>query len=271
MALALSLASCTAAPAGPPVQPPPVSTPLPTATLCPSIQRGLKFLNARYNPDIGLLNEAPKAAPDKYWLTNDNALAAYTFSQLDKLDMSAIVHASLQRYGYETNGLIEVVWGLPVSYPPDVARPVMVSKVGSAEIWQEFHDDGPRYEDWAQYANLGFLGALNAYHQGQIAESHAIFSNTLAQFDGTGLRDQVYEDQGLYETYKLALALYTGAIIRAPVANGDQLLAILQAMQAENGGFTTHYRDMHTPDGDENTETTSFAILAQKVYGCASH
>src|SRR5512146_2526020 len=70
------------------------------AAPCPSIQRGLAFLKDRYNPSLGLLNESPQTAPTTYWLTNDNALAAYAFSRLGQADLSATLHASMQRFGY---------------------------------------------------------------------------------------------------------------------------------------------------------------------------
>jgi len=121
-------------------------------------------------------------------------------------------------------------------------------------------------EDWREYANLGFLGALNEYNQGRTAEGASIFADTLAMFDGTGFKDKAFD--GRYETYKLALALYVGVTIGAPIQNGKQIAANLQAMQREDGGFTTHYRGIKTPEGDANTETTAWALLALQAYGC---
>jgi hypothetical protein len=63
---------------------------------------------------------------------------------------------------------------------------------------------------------------LNEFNQGHRDESVSIFSNTLEGFDGTGFRDKAFTD--LYETYKLALALYTGKKIDAQIPAGDQLL-----------------------------------------------
>ena len=240
--------------------------PTPTPAPCPAIQRGLAFLSARYNPALGLLNEAPQAAPNTYWLTNDNALAAYALSQLGQPELAANVQNTLQRYKYTSNGLIEVVWGASVSYPPYVARPQVIDTVGDSEIKQEFHDSGGRFEDWAEYANLGFLGALNESNQKHTDSARTIFASTLAQFDSTGFRDKAFS--GLYETYKLALGLYTAVKIGVPLPNGSQLLAALLAMQAANGGFSTHYVDLNTPQGDQNTETTALALLALQAYGC---
>ncbi len=243
---------------------------LPTPTPCPAIQPGLAFLEARFNPSLGLLNEAPQAAPNTYWLTNDNALAAYALTKLGQKERAVTIQSTLQRYGHTSNNLIEVVWGATVAFPPHVARPEMVDKVGEAEIWQEFHESGGTFNDWAEYANLGFLGALNEFNQGHKDAARSIFSTTLAQFDGTGFRDKAFDPAaGRYETYKLALALYSGVNIGAQIPNGSQLRQALLAMRAGSGGFYTHYRDWHTPEGDTNTETTTLALLALNAYGCS--
>ncbi len=243
---------------------------LPTPTPCPAIQPGLAFLAARFNPSLGLLNEAPQAAPNTYWLTNDNALAAFALAQLGQKERAVTIQSTLQRYGHTSNNLIDVIWGATVAFPPHVARPEMVDKVGEAEIWQEVHDSGGTFNDWAEYANLGFLGALNEFNQGHKDAARSIFSATLAQFDGTGFRDKAFDPgAGSYETYKLALALYSGVNIGAQIPNGSQLRQALLAMQSASGGFNTHYHDRNTPEGDSNTETTALALLALNAYGCS--
>ncbi len=242
----------------------------PTPAPCPAIQPGLAFLEARFNPVLGLLNEAPQDAPNIYWLTNDNALAAYALTKLGQKERAVAIQSTLQRYGHTANNLIEVVWGATVPFPPHVASPEMVDKIGDAQVKQEFHDRGGTFEDWAEYANLGFLGALNEFNQGHKDEARAIFSTTLAQFEGSGFRDKAFDPAASrYETYKLALALYTGVNIGAPNPRGSQIRQALLDMQAVNGGFYTHYHDWHTPDGDTNTETTSLALLALNAYGCS--
>ena len=98
--------------------------------LCPSIQKGLEFLSARYDPAVGLLNEAQQTTPNTFWLTNDNALAAFTFDQL----------------------------GQPISVPPLADRTEIVSSDGTIEILQEVHD-GPAMEDWAESHYRGSVHA----------------------------------------------------------------------------------------------------------------
>jgi hypothetical protein len=224
------------------------STPIPTH--CPPIERGLAFLEARYNPTIGLLNESPQVAPYTYWLTNDNALAAFTFSEFGQIDMSGTLETSLIRYGHTGNGLIEVIWGMPVSYPPYRETKVLITQVGQDEVWQEFHNQGSTFDDWAEYANLGFFSALNEFHQGRMNEAQTLYSSALLLYDGTGFADKAFKE--LYETYKLALAIYVGSVIQAPNPNHDEMLAILLSMQSPEGGFFTHYNALKSPDGDAN-------------------
>jgi hypothetical protein len=246
--LGLVTAQCGSAPTTAPPQ------------VCPEIKKGLVFLKGRYNPRLGLLNEAPNAAPHTYWLANDNVLGAYALERLGETELSAKIWEAVRRYNGDANGLIEVVWGKPVTFPPYDIQIELISRVGEDEIKQEWHTRGARLEDWAEYANLGFLGALNAQQQGHTAEAQQIFARSMALFDGTGFRDKAFE--GEYETYKVALALYVGAAIQAPIPHADTLRATLRAMQTAAGGFATHYRNLQEISGDANTETTSLALLA---------
>ena len=261
------LASCTLPHAQ--TIPPSVSVP----STCSSIQSGLSFLHERFSPNLGLLNESPQVAPHRYWLTNDNALAAFSFAQLNEPEMSATLTDSLKRYGHTTNGLIEIIWGVPVTFPPYVERNIQTGEIGQAEVWYESHEPSPnaaRFDDWIEYSNLAFLGALNEHNQRRNNQARKIFANALTKFDGVGFRDKAFTD-GRYETYKLALALYVGSKIAAPLDESDVKISIvLKKMQAANGGFYTHYRDFQTPDGDTNTETTAFALLALGSYSCSN-
>ncbi len=214
-----------------------------------------------------MLNEAPTAAPHIYWLTNDNALAAYTLDRLGQTEMSILLQTSIEQFGSNTNGLIEVVWGVPVSFPPLAYQLSLITTVSPDKIQEEVPVGEQPMPDWAEYANLAFLGVLNHALQGRSGEANSLYANTLSLFDGTGFQDKVF--QGTYETYKLAMALYTGEIIGARNKDREQMLAVLLSMQNDEGGFFTHYLGMDTPQGDANTETTSWALLALNEIGCA--
>ena len=94
---------------------------------------------------------------------------------------------------------------------------------------QEYHFEGERYYDWQEYANLAFLGALNSEYQGDHLTALQIYSDALQMYDGTGFADNAFN--GSYETYKLALALYSGSVIKAPNPYAVQMLEILLQMQ----------------------------------------
>jgi hypothetical protein len=235
-----------------------------TSAFCPAIQQGLAFLTARYNPDLGLLNEAPQVAPHTYWLTNDNALAVYTFAQLGQSEMSTAIQQSIMQYGSDTNGLIEVGWGQAVAFPPHVATQVLVQTVGAENICQELHDRGEIFNDWARYADLGFYGALNNFNQGNLAGALSVYATTLVMYDGTGFQDASFS--GVYATYKLALALYAESILQASNPFHEHMLSTLLSMQDDNGGFRTDYNALYVPAG--NTETSALALLALVAGGC---
>lgn len=234
--------------------------------ICPALDAGTTYLKAQYNPDVGLIREAPMTASNIYWLTNDNALAAYALSLLGEVELSQKLLVSIRGYGDDTNGMIEVIWGKTIFFPPNAANPALIRQIGPAEIWQETHTNTMRYNDWKEYANLGFIAALNSENNGDHKDALKRYAEALHMFDQTGFKDKAYED--LYETYKLALALYVGNKIKAPDPHGVRILEILLSLQNEDGGFFSHYSGVHSPTGDTNTETTALALLALGTFGC---
>ena len=229
---------------------------------CPQIQNGVTFLSDRYNPQIYLLNESPNVAPNMYWLTNDNVLAAYTLEKIgstESIELASSIQKDLDIYGYKRNGFIEVVWGEKIDFPPKVAQTEKIFFDELITIQHEAHT-GSEFLDWQEYSDLSFMGALNYYNQGKTSEAIEIFQNTLAQFDGIGFKDKAFNNQ--YETYKIALAIYSAHKMDIELINEVDLLNILLSMQSENGGFYTHYLDRTHPVGDMNTETTALSLLA---------
>lgn len=225
-----------------------------------SIQSGLDYLTNQYNLEIGLLRESPNVSKNKYWLTNDNTLVAFTFLELGEIKESLNLTNFITQYDSKENGIIEVLWQKRIRIPPHASQIVLIKKIGENEIWQEKHFDGPIMEDYLDYANLGFLTALNHYYQGDQAMALNTYQYTLQIYDGIGFKDKAFN--GTYETYKIALALYVGSIIDAPNDEIETMLKTLLTLQNTNGGFFTHYTPTKEPIGDTNTETTAYAILA---------
>ncbi len=71
----------------------------------------MRFLAAQYNANVGLLQESPDIGQHRYYLTNDNALAAYVVAQVGDAGFAQTLRRSLDRYGYDSNGFMEVAWG----------------------------------------------------------------------------------------------------------------------------------------------------------------
>ena len=81
-------------------------------------------------------------------------------------------------------------------------------------------------------------------------------------WDGKGFNDRVARKNGIYATYKLALAVLAAARLDK---QSDALAAVLErllAQQGRDGGWITDYDKTGKPVGMANVETTSLAILA---------
>ena len=256
-------------------QPPP-STPI--SGLNVPIADGLRFLKGQYNPAYGLLQESPNIGKHRYYLTNDNALAAYVFEQFGEDEMASILRASLDRYGYDSNGFVEVAWGEVIVWPPLHHKDVVVEKKGTGEcdflnseesgpladcVLQETHTpDLGFFYDWSSFSNLHCMGAVNEYNKGNLPVARWLYETELSTFDGVGWADEAWRQRdGVYETIGPVWCLYAGALLGEPV--NEVLLSILLAQQnVETGGFHTHYRRDAFQLTDPNVETTSLALLA---------
>ncbi|MGQ9676095.1 MAG: hypothetical protein ACUVX1_10575 [Chloroflexota bacterium] len=250
---------------------PPSLRPLASET---AIRRGIDYVLAQYDPETGLLRESPNWFPNRYWVFNDNAIAAHVLEELGEQDMADALYTSLQTYGYQTNNRQEVLWGVPVDWPPRYERRFRLSTIGSKEVWMELCDSEWRYDEcwndpsrtcWRDYTNLAMLGALNELSKGNEQAARQIYDQALQAFDGLGFKDKAFD--GGYETYKLALALHTGSRLEALTPTmADNLAQRLLSQQASTGGFFTHYMEDGTSFGDTDTETTSLALLALHNY-----
>lgn len=230
-----------------------------------AIRDGVSYLTRQLDEQLGLLRESPNVSPDKYWLYNDNALAAHTLARLGERQVSTRLSTTLQEYGYRTNGLQEVLWGVEVSWPPRTPRQALLRQIDAREVWIELADGEGSFRDWPEYTNLALLRALNEYNQGDRSRAIGTYEQAVARFDGRGFKDKAFT--GEYETYKVAMALYAGLAIQALEDDkGDMLVQALLQKQAATGGFYTHYTPLSSVAGDTNIETTSFALLALDEY-----
>lgn len=117
--------------------------------------------------------------------------------------------------------------------------------------------DDANAEDWPANCGIEALCALHALADGDEVEAHRLYQVALDQFDGTGFHDKAFD--GRYATYKLALALFTGA--KLGVTKDRHMLDQLLHLQASDGGFAAHYT-ADGPIGDSDTRTTAYTALA---------
>ncbi len=265
------LTACTM----PSLPPKPVARP-PLPDLQPAIDGGLAFLRSQYKADYGLLQESPNIGQHRYYLTNDNALAAYVFDLYGDNDLAETLRANLDRYGYRANGFIEVAWGETIVWPPLHHKDVVVEQFGEGEcdflnteeagplvdcVLQETHTpDLGFFYDWSSFSNLHCMGAVNEYNRGNRTVAQWLYETELSTFDGHGWADEAWlRRKGVYETIGLTWCLYAGALLdQVDLRVLNQLLA----QQGTHGGFHTHYRAGEAQLTDPNVETTSMALLA---------
>lgn len=224
-----------------------------SAQFTDAIRSATDFLLARYDPTVGLLNESPETASDRYWLLTDNRLAAWALAATGHAADASTLHRTIDTFAPSAeHGVIESIAGVVVHWPP---RTPVQNKIAPG-IWLETRS-GDEMLDWSDYADLTLYAAINAANQGQNETARDHYDHALSMFDGLGFQDKAFD--GRYTTYKLALTLL--AAQRLNITPSSALVSQLLAQQSADGGFVAHY----TADGqvgDANTETTALALLA---------
>jgi hypothetical protein len=269
------------------------SSSLPTR-LASSLGAAVDYLKRQRNPAdvstgdpaVGLLREAPIAAPNRYWLMNDNAVAvraleavcenALASSLLDRLDDYGCLDAS----GRPNSGLLELLWDVPiVDWPPKpytytrvAGEPLGQFDVGPGslcydprtppcdfEVCVERWDGDDRFRDWDQYANLAAFGALNEHLLGNDAAARPIIQTQLDSFvqNGVGFPDLTYRNQveyqkehpeavPEYETFKLAVVLYVATRLGEIDRSTGDALAEALLAKQHSGDPTSQAGGFHT-------------------------
>ena len=113
---------------------------------------------------------------------------------------------------------------------------------------------------WAEYADLLLLASI-AQARSAPMEGRRDFGRAMAMWDGEGFKDRAARHSGIYATYKLALYLIAAHRLNIPAPHRDEVIAHLLAVQANDGGWKTDYKD-GKPVGLANVETTCLSLLA---------
>ncbi len=238
-----------------------------------------KFLEAQYVPEAGLLRAATLEKVEdshKIYVAADNLLAARALDVLGSPLASNVLTTLNNKYsgGFDKQHEILIGEDIPdVFYQRDYEHlgNVSSSKFGVLEIYYEKTGETP-IDDWDRYADLVVYKALKALLYGSRPYAEQLFSILISMWDGYGFKDGAYN--GLYETYKVALAIYLYKALEEADSGlvgkyrglYEKWNIILALMQRSDGGIVTHYRVSERgeiiPVGDANTETTSITILA---------
>ena len=215
----------------------------------------------------GLIAESPGSST--FWLYSDNFLATLALNQYGRGnetiltiagDMSRSMNSdlALRHLNGAENQYAVLNASVPCRFHPSTSY--TVDTPDGVKIKTTLNNGTGELSE-AQYADIAFLKAVCLYRQANATGAMTAYNAGSRMFDGVGFRDLPYNQTGQYQTYKLALYIYTSAILRQPFF--EAALSALLAMQAQSGGFYTGYDASKSNDGTlTNTETTSLAILA---------
>lgn len=216
------------------------------------------YLFTNYNPDLGLISEAPNAEPTTYFLYSDNYVASLALEDLDLNVPSLGVYKVLAGYSvdseYFANGFTQVV----------------LDVVGDKVIKSESPDPTVRLPDWKEYADRLLLSSINYANRGDLDQASGLFDLAAGMYDGTGLNDKAAQANGEYATYKLALYIIAANRLNLDRPElhemADTILALQESDPDSNryGGIYTEYDSNLSPlpHTDTNTETTALCLFA---------
>jgi hypothetical protein len=250
-----------------------------------NVDRAVSYLRSvAYNPELHLCREAPRVAPNVYWISSDNLLAFKALEPYDQ-QLSSTIRSELVRlanlYHLPTSGD-----GVPLSLRYDVVlrdnetlelppRDVTHLSLYNGSYWLRYDiaNGTDRFIDWRDFADLLLLVALSNRNRGDVVNAVGNFTAAANMWDGVGLRDSAFvtaygEGQAAgnlhaYATYKLGLLLYVSGRLGIRLSFENEVVSRIWSMQNKtDGGIFTHIM----PGGgsgtsDTNTETTAIVIL----------
>jgi len=113
------------------------------------------------------------------------------------------------------------------------------------------------FSDYKEYANLNFIEAVYWASRGAYDSSRNSYLVGRGLFNGKGFVDKAFKTLGKYETYKVALALYTAKFL-----NYASDIEVFKTILNSISPFTTLYDPSFNGVGDLNAETAALTILS---------
>lgn len=250
-----------------------------------NLDLAISYLRNACNDTLHLCREAPRVAPNVYWIASDNLLA---FKALEPYDpqLSSTISSELVRLAKVYHLPTSSEYGVPLSLrydvvmrdnetlelpPKDVTHLTLYN--GSYVLRYDIANGTNRFYNWTGFADLLLLVALSNRNSGDLANAIGNFTVAANMWDGVGLQDlgfttdygegQAPGNPHAYATYKLGLLLYVSGKLGVHLPFENDVVKRIWSMQNQsNGGIFTHMM----PDGssgtsDTNTETTAMVIL----------
>ena len=230
----------------------------------PSTLRAYSFLKVMYIPEIGLLRE--HWGDKRCWLYNDNYLAYKILSgHKEYQEITSNIEKVFKYYNIslQGNGRIEILFNESIDSSTKVGEAIYLEYKNGYHIFTEISKSPPL--DWDKYGDLVLYKVIESFRKND--ENYIVlWSKAKDMFDGFGIRDKITKNTNKYETYKLALFLFTANILKDDSINKEVIIEILSKLQDEDGGFITHYDKSFNWLGFSNVETTCFVILALESF-----
>ena len=232
------------------------------------------FLRNQFVESLGLLRAAYSPASTDYRRAyiNDNILAVKALEICGYGDLAERVRNTLESLysPYLRTGRHEVLLGQPIPARPLEKRDVVLGEVGDVLVVAEVRSGTELIGDYADWL---FLESINSLLTGDRGRALELFEKGMSTWDGRGFRDSAFnESEGVYDTYKLGLAIYAYRALGEPPKYAETIEKILNTLtktqDPETGGMFTGYKvvngriEVGSNISDRNVETTSVVILA---------
>jgi len=232
------------------------------------IPKAVTFLESQYDPEVGLLKEAPHVQPNWFWLWIDNRLAMHILDMYQEDHPLALkILEGLDKYASaDSHNRMEVVLGdTDVVFPWVWPSKYTIDSIGDKLVKNEVCNGSP-IGSWTNYADLLFLAATYyAVKGGWLNKLKAKYYLQKGQkmWSGQGFSDCIAKESGKYATYKLALYLIAAKKLGLSSTLDETCRSLIGQQQAPSGGIWTDYIEPgYIGVADVNTETTTLCILA---------
>lgn len=205
--------------------------------------------------------ESPIAENTTCYLST-NFIASYVLRELCGLGSIADkVDALLSQYPqYSFYDYYQILLSRDIPYPfrligtVDVASKTIGNKsisIKTVVVRDEI------FRDYYEYANMLFYDSIRNQLKGSYGGAGDSYWRARKMFDGRGFADRAYVSLGYYETYKLALGLYTARMIAI-----DSDVELFRDLLNSIEPFATLYNSNLQGVGDLNVETASLTAIA---------